>query len=457
MIKPLKELSLVSKNLKEAVEMVWHPYVQMKDYKSKTILMTEGEGIYLKDDSGKTYIDGVSSLWNVCLGHSNKEITKEIIEQMNQLQFFSLFGGYSNQPSIELALLISEITQNRYKHFFYTNSGSEAIDSAIKIVRQYFKNKKQDKRTKIISLMRSFHGTTYGAMSAGGLSPKRYEPYKPVLEGFVKIPPPYCYRCPYNKRHPECNLVCANKLEEIILEEGADTIAAFLAEPILGVGGLIVPPDDYFEKIKLICDKYGIKLIIDEISTGFGRLGTGLGIDHWKVEPDIFCGAKGISSGYSPLGVVGVSDEVFEAFYGDFNDEMIRLNHGFTTAGHPISCKAGVATLKFMKKENILEKVKQKGAFFKKQLEQLKEISIVKDIRGKGLMWGIELSDEFELAPLTFQIAKRKGLITFLTDPPNVIAIFPPFIATENELIRIREILQEAIELAEERVRMMEE
>ena len=444
----------MSENLKEAVGMVWHPYAQMQHYKKNPLLITEGEGIYVKDDTGKTYIDGISSLWNVCLGHGNKEVIDEITEQMHKLSYFPLYG-YSNKPSIELSQLISELTENRYQHFFYTTSGSEAIDTAIKIVRHYFKNKKEHQRTKIISLKNSFHGVTYGAMSASGLSSERYEPYAPILEGFIKIPPPYCYQCPYKSKHPECSLVCAKKLEEVILEEGKETVAAFLAEPILGAGGVIVPPDDYFKAIKSICDKYGIKLITDEVSTGFGRLGTALGINHWNVEADVFCGAKGISSGYIPLGVVGVSDEIFEAFLDDANDKWIKLNHGFTATGHPVACKAGVAVLNFIKKENLIEKVKQKGDFFGKQLEQLKEISIVKDIRGKGLMWGIELTDEFEMAPLTFQIARKKGLITFITGSSNVLALFPPFITTEVELIRIREILQESLVLAEEGMRMM--
>lgn len=440
----------MSKNLKETVDMVWHPYTQMKYYKKKPILINEGEGIYVKDDTGKTYIDGISALWNVSLGHSNKEIIDEIVEQMNQLQHFSLIG-FSNKPSIELALMISEITRGRYKHFFYTNSGSESIDTAIKIVRQYFKNKKERKRTKIISLIRSYHGATYGAMSAGGYA-FDLEPYKPVLEGFIKIQPPHCNECPYKSKYPKCNLACANKLEEVIIEEGTDTVAAFLAEPILGSGGMIVPPDDYFQRIKSICNKYGVKLIIDEVATGFGRLGSGLGIDHWRVEPDIFCGAKGITSGYSPLGVVGVKDEIFESFLGD---RKVFFNHGFTTTGHPVSCKAGIATLRFIQKEDLIEKVKEKGHFFGEQLKLLKKNSIVKDVRGKGLMWGVELVDEFQLTELTFEIAKRKGLITFITDASNVIALLPPFIATESELIRIREILQESIELAAERMRMM--
>ena len=444
----------MSKNLKETVDVVWHPYMQMQSYKNKPILITEGEGVYVKDDTGKTYIDGVSALWNVCLGHSNKEIIAEITNQMHKLQFFPLYG-YSNKPSIELALLISELLEHRYQHFLYTTSGTEAVESAIKIVRHYFKNKKEDKRTKIISLDKSFHGVTYGSMSAGGLSPERYKPYAPLLGDFIKIPPPYCHRCPYKSKHPECNLLCVKKLEEVIIREDPDTVAAFLAEPILGVGGMIVPPDDYFLPIRSICDKYGIKLIMDEVSTGFGRLGTPLGSDLWHVSPDVFCGAKGISSGYIPLGVVGVSDEIFAAFLGDYNDKWIKLNHGFTATGHPLACSAGVATLKFIIKENLLEKVKQKGEFFQKQLEQLKKYSVVSDVRGKGLMWGIELIDE--LAPLAFEIARRKGLITFITGYGNVLALLPPFITTEAELIRIREILEMTLELVEESVRMMQD
>ena len=444
----------MSKNPKKAVEMVWHPYVQMKNYRRNPTIITEGKGIYVKDDAGNTYIDGISSLWNVCLGHSNEEVIDEITRQMNKLQYFPLYG-YSNQPSIELASMIKEITQERYQHFFYTNSGSEAVDTAIKIIRHYFKNKKEKKRTKIISLKKSFHGVTYGAMSAGGLSPERCAPYAPILEGFIKIPAPYCFRCPYKRKYPECHLKCAQKLEEVILAQGAQTVAAFLAEPILGAGGVIVPPDDYFVTIKSICEKYGIKLIMDEISTGFGRLGTPLGCDHWNVSPDIFCGAKGISSGYIPLGVVGVSNEIFEAFLDDSSDRWIQFNHGFTSTGHPVSCSAGLATLKFIKKENLIEKVKQKGEFFGKQLEMLKEFSIVRDIRGKGLMWGIELIDEFDMAPVTYQIARKKGLITFITGTANVLALFPPFITTEEEMIQIRKILQKSLELAEERMMLM--
>ena len=444
----------MSKNLKKVVDMVWHPYMQMQNYKNNPLLITEGEGIYVKDDTGKSYIDGISSLWNVCLGHSNKEIIAEITDQMHKLQYFPLYG-YSNKPSIELSLLIRELMENRYQHFFYTTSGSEAIDTAIKIVRHYFKNKNENKRTKIISLKNSFHGVTYGAMSAGGLSAERYEPYAPILAGFIKIPPAYCHQCPYQSKHPECNLLCAKKLEEVITREGADTVAAFLAEPLLGAGGIIVPPDDYFVTIKGICDKYGIKMIMDEVSTGFGRLGTPLGSDHWHVSPDIFCGAKGISSGYIPLGVVGVSDEIFAAFLEDSNDKWIKLNHGFTASGHPIACSAGIATLKFINKESLLEKVKQKGEFFGQQLEQLRDFSIVTDVRGKGLMWGIELIDE--LAPLAFEIARRKGLITFITGSSNVLALFPPFIITEAELIRIREILQKSLELVEESMRLMQD
>ena len=444
----------MSKNLKKAVDMVWHPYVQMKNYRRNPTIITEGNGIYVKDDSGKTYIDGTSSLWNVCLGHSNKEVIGEITKQMDKLQYFPLYG-YSNQPSIELAAMIKEITKGRYQHFFYTSSGSEAIDTAIKIIRHYFKNKKEARRTKIISLKNSFHGVTYGAMSAGGLAPERYEPYAPTLEGFIKIPPPYCFRCLDRKKDPVCTLKCAKRLEDVILAEGAETVAAFLAEPILGAGGVIVPPDDYFVTIKSICDKYGVKLIMDEVSTGFGRLGTPLGCDHWNVSPDIFCGAKGISSGYIPLGVVGVSDEIYEAFLDDSSNRWIQLNHGFTSTGHPVSCSAGLATLKFIKKENLIEKVKQKGEFFEKQLAMLKEFSIVRDIRGKGLMWGIELIDEFEMVPVTYQIARKKGLITFITGSANVLALFPPFITTEEEMIQIRKILQKSLELAEERMMLM--
>ncbi|KAB3533473.1 aspartate aminotransferase family protein [Alkaliphilus pronyensis] len=439
----------MNKNLLKDIDRVWHPYVQMEAYKEKPTMIVEADGIYVKDIRGKTYIDGISSLWNVCLGHNNKKVINSITEQLNSLQYFSLYG-YTNQPSVELSLMISDITDNRYKRFFFTNSGSEAADSAIKIIRQYFKNKGEANRTKIVSLEKSFHGVTYGAISAGGI-PIDSQQYKPVLSGFIKIPPPYCFRCYYNKKYPECNLACGNKLEEVIIQENPETVAAFMAEPILGAGGIIIPPKGYFTRLKEICDKYGVKLIIDEVSTGFGRLGTGLGIDNWNVKPQIFIGAKGISSGYLPLGVVGVEEDIYEAFLGDKK----QLNHGFTTSGHPVSCKAGIATLRVIKEENLIKKVKDKEVFFRKQLQQLMNISIVKDIRGMGLMWGIELIDKYDVATLTYEIAKRKGLITFITDASNVIALFPPFITTEEQLVRIKEVMEASLKLAEERVKIM--
>lgn len=325
-------------------------------------------------------------------------------------------------------------------------------DSTIKIVRQYFYNKKEATRTKIISLNSSFHGVTFGAMSAGGI-PIDSERFKPVLEGFLKISPPYCFRCSYKEEYPSCKLKCASELEELIIREGQETIAAFIAEPILGAGGVIVPPANYFSKIKEICDKYGVKLIIDEVSTGFGRLGSVLGSYNWNIKPDIFVGAKGITSGYLPLGVVGIKEEIYEMFCGDVESSK-QLNHGFTTSGHPVCCKAAIATLDVIQKSNLIETVKENGVFFKVALERLKNISIVEDIRGQGMMWGIELLEGFNLASLTAEIAYRKGLITFVTDAKNVIALFPPFITTKEELLKIVEILEASLVIAETKVKM---
>ena len=366
------------------VNMVWHPYMPMGDYSKEPTIIVKGEGIYVEDISGKKYIDASSSLWNVCLGHGNREIIDMIIEQLNMLQYFPLFG-YSNEPSLKLAAKISEITNGRYKHFLFTNSGSEAIDTAIKIARQYFRNKGKNNKIKIISLNRGFHGVTFGAMSAGGIKLER-EKFEPLMDGFIKIEPPYCFRCVYNKTYPSCKLACANKLEEVIIEEDPETVAAFLAEPVLGAGGIIVPPHEYFKIIKEICNKYDVKFITDEVTTGFGRIGNVLGLDNWNITSDIFASAKGISSGYLPLGVVGVTEEIYEAFLGGLDK---KLNHGFTTTGHPVCCIAALTTLNILQREGMFEQVKEKGEYFSYILEELKEISIVKDIRGKGLMWGI--------------------------------------------------------------------
>lgn len=439
---------------REQIETVWHPFVQMNKYKELPLIIVEGDGVKVKDETGKEYIDAISSLWNVSCGHGNPKIINKIIEQFRQIEFFSLFG-YSNRPSIELAIKLKKLTKSRFNHFFFTNSGSEGIDTALKIVRQYHHNIGSGKH-KIISLHRAYHGMTFGALSACGISSDTRK-FQPLLDGFRQIYPAYCYRCYYQKENSTCDLYCVEQLIRMIEDEKADTVAGLICEPILGAGGILVPPNGYFQRIKEICNHYDLILIMDEVSTGFGRVGEVLGSDHWEITPDIFVGAKGITSGYLPLGVVGVNEKIYNAFLGELEEEK-HLNHGFTSSGHPVCCQAASATLDYINDNNLIEQVRKKGKLFARMLSELNELSIVGDIRGLGMMWGLELVKDKQskeridksknINYMFYEIARRKGLLSYPT-AGNVISFFPPLISTEEILQEIVDLIKQSLVLTE--------
>ena len=353
-----------------------------------------GDGVYVIDGRGKRYIDGQGGLWNVNAGHGRSEIKQAIVEQLDKLSFYSMFGNTTTMPSIDLAELLCRLTaQEGMKRVFYSSGGSEAVEAAIKLARQFWRLSQRPERTKFISLQLAYHGVTLGALSLNGKTAYR-EQYEPLLPGFSQVETPYLYRNPFTSDPLELGRICADLLEREIVYQGPNSVAAFIAEPIQGAGGVIVPPPNFWPLVREICDRHGVLMISDEVVTGFGRSGSMFGCRAHGVKPDIMVFAKGINSGYVPLGATMINARVAAAFDSDDDNEFTprAFMHGNTYAGHPLACAAALASLRIVEQENLPGNAGEVGRYF---LDRLTEMAPrhrnIGDVRGKGLMIGIEL------------------------------------------------------------------
>ncbi|HLN64417.1 MAG TPA: aspartate aminotransferase family protein [Symbiobacteriaceae bacterium] len=412
------------------------------------LIMVKGEGATVTDIDGKEYIDGLGALWLANCGYGRKEMGEVAKQQMEQLHFWSLFWSYGNLPAVELATRLAGLTPQGLNHFFFTSGGSEANESSIKTARLYHVRRGNPGKTAVIALQKAYHGVSYGAMTATGLESVRSN-FAPYVENFHHIASPYCYRCPLAKEYPSCQLACAHELEKKILELGPENVAAFMAEPVGGVGGVIEPPAEYFQYVRQICDKYEILFIADEVITGFGRTGTWFGIEHYGVVPDIISCAKGLTSGYMPMGASIVHDRVYEVLKGD---GTAYFNHGFTYSGHPVAAAVAMENLRILEAEGLLERAATLGASARRQLLE-RNNPYIGDVRGKGLMIGIELVQDraTKQPPLDPDVHKKvemacraEGLLVRAL-AGFVIAISPPLVITEEQLARVIAILDRAI------------
>jgi putrescine---pyruvate transaminase len=352
-----------------------------------------GQGVYITDSRGKRYIDGQAALWNVNVGHGRPEIKKAIAEQLEKLSFFSMFGNTTNAPSVELAEVLCRLTaQEGMKRVFYSSGGSEAVETAIKLVKQYWRASQQPLRTKFISLQSAYHGVTLGALSLNGKHPFRAA-YEPLLPGFFQVETPHFYRNPFTSDPEELGRICASILEREIIQQGPETVAAFIAEPIQGAGGVIVPPRNFWPLVREVCDRHDVLLIADEVVTGFGRSGTMFGSRTWGVKPDIMCFAKGINSGYIPLGATMVNARIADAFLAGDKEEFSpsTFMHGNTYAGHPLACVAAIANLRIVEEENLPANAGRVGKYLIGRLNDLSQRHRqIGNVRGLGLMIGVE-------------------------------------------------------------------
>lgn len=432
-----------------------HPLDHPTDH-AEPLVFVRGRGARLWDTEGREYLDGLSGLWNVHVGHGRWELGEAARAQMADLAFCSSYTGSSNIPAIRLAERLAALAYPNLTAVFFASGGGEANESAFKTARFYWKARGRPQKVKIIAREYAYHGVTLAAMSATGLS--AYWPmFEPRVPGFVHCKAPYGFR--HEGPPAEVGAAAAASLEETIQREGPETVAAVIAEPVQGAGGVIVPPADYFPRIRAICDRYDVLLVADEIITGFGRTGTWFALEHWGVQPDILSFAKGVTSGYLPLGGIMVSEAVKDAIRAVSPEQ--RWMHAYTYSGHPTCCAVALKNLEILTQERLVERAAEMGTYLLKQLESLYEIPAVGEVRGLGMMAAVELAEDrserrpfdpaLQLGRRVKVTAHRHGLFTrFVRD---VLLLAPPLVTEREEIDRlvaalgasIREVLAEGV------------
>jgi adenosylmethionine-8-amino-7-oxononanoate aminotransferase len=423
-------------------------YRQMTEFVKEPFLVAKADGIRFWDVHGKEYLDGLAGIFTVNVGYNNPRVLQAVTDQLRTLPFNPPMHG-TNPRAVELAGLLAEVTPGDLNTARLVDSGSEANEAAFKLARQYHRQTGNPGKFKILSRYLSYHGATAATMSAGGVG-YRKTLYEPAAIGHLHTYPPYCYRCPYEKTYPACDVFCARTLRQLIEWEDPRSIAALIVEPISNTGGIITPPPEYLPTLRQLCDEFNILLIFDEVITGFGRTGHLFAAQTFNVTPDILCCGKGMSSGYAPLAAAMVSDKVARTFWGAPGTEFA---HGHTYAGNPVAAAAGLASVREIVERRLPENAQQMGAYLVKKLEALRPLGIIGDIRGKGLMLGVELVQDpgtkrpFPPATqLGLRIGKRalaNGLL--LRFDPHWIAFGPPLIVTEADLDQMVAILEQSI------------
>jgi adenosylmethionine-8-amino-7-oxononanoate aminotransferase len=428
-----------------------HPVSNLKAVREHgPLVLARGEGVHLWDTDGKRYIDGFAGLWNVNVGHGRHELAVAAADQIDEVAFVPTFFGLSSPPAIELATKLAELFPGKLNHIHYTSGGAESNESALKIARYYWYLKGQPDKIKIISRKMGYHGIAMGSLAATGI-PTYHEGFGPGVPGYVHASAPYAYRNADGLTEDEFVAQLCRELEELIAKEGAGTIAAMIGEPVQGAGGVVVPPDGYWKAIKPILEKHQILLIADEVICGFGRTGKMFGQQSYGFEADLASFAKGVTSGYIPLGGVAVSDEIFDVM--STPDRMFM--HGFTYSGHPVACAVGIRNLQIIEDENLPANAAAMGSYLLSELKRLVgDTAHVGNVRGKGLMFMVEFAaDKATKAKFDpalnvggrMQAATRqRGLIVRATN--DGIAIAPPLVINRSQCDEIAGVITESIE-----------
>jgi adenosylmethionine-8-amino-7-oxononanoate aminotransferase len=361
---------------------------QMAEWSKQPLLMARADGVHYWDVNGKRYLDALSGIYTVSVGHRNRRVIDAIVKQLNTLHFSPPMHG-SNPVAVQLANLIAEIAPGDLNTVKFECAGSEVTEAAIKLARQYHKLTGNPGKFKIISRYLSWHGSTMGSLSASGLK-SRKTVNEPLAPGFIHVFPPTCYRCPFGKEYPNCNLTCATLIGDAIELEDPATVAAVMVEPIGHTGGIIDPPPEYLPILREICDRHNVLLIFDEIITGMGRTGQMFAADTFGVLPDVICTAKGLSGGYVPLSAMICREPIAEAFWGPI-EENPGFVEGHTFEGNPVACAAGIAVLQEILEHDLCGNARTQGAVLRAGFERLaNKYGVIGDIRGKGLLQGIE-------------------------------------------------------------------
>jgi putrescine aminotransferase len=436
----------------QMLQHLWPPFTQMQGL--QPVIMDHAEGAVVYDIHGNEYIDAFASLWTVNVGHGRQEIFDAIKAQMEHLACYHIFQ-IANAPSIKLAAKVAEHLPGDLNHVFLTLGGGESVETAVKMARQYWRNKGKGTKYMVLYRDRSYHGTTMAATSAQGLSVNRVR-FEPLLPGFIKLGAPYCYRCAWSQTYGECTFACARAVEQEIAFYGAENVGTMLGETVIGTGGVIPPPPEYWPMVCEICQANDVLVINDEVITGFGRGGTWFACERFGSEPDLVTMAKGLSSGYLPLGAVGARDHVFEAFLGGASEAFMS---GATYDGHPLCSAAGLANLEIIERENLVGRCAEVGPYMQEGLRTLLSHPIVGDVRGVGLVAGIEYVQSKETrewfppsvgaAAEVRDAAFARGVFVRLLGGGHCHAIAPPFIITKEQIDSIVKVLDESIAAVE--------
>jgi taurine-pyruvate aminotransferase len=378
------------------LEHLWHGNLQHRGLEKRPPLeIASAEGCYVFDAEGHRYLDAMAGLFCVNVGYGRREIVDAVTAQMAQLAYYPL--TQSHGPAARLAARLAGLLPEGIGRVFFSNSGSEAVETALKMARQCARRMHPGQnRYKVIARHRGYHGFTMGALSATGQTPRR-QGFEPLVPGFLHVAPPDHYRCSWCSAEPGCTLACADEIERVIRMEGPETVAAVIAEPVIGGGGIFPAPEGYLERLRAICDRHGVLLIIDEVITGFGRTGKLFGFEHAGIRPDILTFAKGLTSAYLPLGATVATSRVFEAFQGDDGDA--KFAQVSTFGGHPSSCAAGLANLEILTRERLWENSARTGGYLIERLRALQS-RWIGEIRGCGLLIGLEIVTDAKKTPL---------------------------------------------------------
>ena len=426
-------MSQAKGTMDENMHLILHNTPKSEIQKGITII-SKGEGVYLYDREGNKYIDLMSGITRpVHLGYGNKELAQTIYDQTVKLAYFTPML-FANEPALELAEALSKIAPEPINQFIFESGGSDSVETAMKIAKHHHYYNGEKVRYKVISRKGAYHGVNgIGVRALGTLAPVRHM-MEPLAPGKIFAESPYCYRCPYRLSYPECDILCATDLERLIEFEGPELVSAFIGEPVQQGFGALAPPKEYWPIVREICTQYGILLIIDEVICGFGRTGKMFGVEHFGIKPDMITMAKGLTSGYIPLGAVGCSDKVMASI------EM--LNHIHTYGNHPVSCAAGVKTIEILLREDLVEKSEQMGNYFLTKMMEFENHPIVGEVRGIGLFTAMDFTiDKKTKEPLPvenlvsmIERAKKKGLIIKLA-PVKLALEFAPPLNVEKEVI----------------------
>jgi adenosylmethionine-8-amino-7-oxononanoate aminotransferase len=427
---------------------VWYPFVDPKTTRDNPPLIIErASGVRVTDIDGNVYLDGRAGIWCVNAGHGREQIKEAIIRQLDKLQYYTLFPGFTHPPAIELSVKLLELLQAEdMAKVFFSSGGSDAVETSLKITRQYWKLSGQPAKTKIFSFKYGYHGQHFGGTSASGIAAQR-PMFEPLMPGFFQAEFPYLYRNPFTEDPEELSAICATLLKRDIENQTPGTVAAVIAEPVIGSGGVIIPPRSFWRRLRDICDQYDILLIADEVITGLGRTGHMFGVRAWDVRPDIMCLAKALTNGYVPMGATVVNGRIAKVWESE--GVSAEVMHGYTYSGHPLGCAAAIASLDLLVSEDLCQNAAVVGEYFLARLGELKgRYANIGDVRGLGLVLALELvKDRKTKEPFSTQDEFPKRLMRNCLDNGLCIRVVGHKLILSPPLIFTKENVDEAIDI----------